>query len=294
VRPARHSERCLPFWQLVAGWVIATSIVAVLAARWIGWAVGPNPVPQAWILAGPALALLAVSVIALLRSLLAQLRGERRLAKWVRLRTLPVPQRLATAVVDAGIPRFRFVSEQRPSAFTFGGARPVVVVTSGLLNEVDPVALRAILLHEAAHARARDPSRLLLARVISAALLAVPPAARVAERCHQWIELAADRAALAQVGRLPLATALLALLQRPEWLGPGTGASVVEARDLLPVRLLQLADYPTLPDLPPANRRRESVSTAALVAMIAALAALPCTLFAALIDRITSGGSALW
>jgi Zn-dependent protease with chaperone function len=294
VKSAAPAKYCLPFWQLVATWTAATTILAVLTTRWIGWTAGPNPAPQAWLVAAPALALLAASAIALLGSLLRQLLAERRLAEWVRPRAIPIPAHLAAAVAEAGIPRCRLVREQRPSAFTFGAVRPVVVVTSGLTAELDSGSLQAILLHEAAHVRARDPGRLLLTRAIAAALLAFPPASRAESRCHQWIELAADRAALAQLGRRPLAAALLALTERPGWVRPRTSASVVEAGDLLPARLLQLSEYPTVPPLPPASLRREKLASVALLAAVATLAALPCTLFVALLDRISSGGGVLW
>lgn len=285
MRSSGPAPRCLPLWQLVTSWMLSTSVLAVLAARWIGWTDGLNPVPQAWVLAAPALGLLSASMFALLRSLVRQLRGARRVAGWVRLRTMPIQPSLAAVIADASIARCRVVREEQPYAFTFGVFRPVVVLTSGLLDELDAEPLRAILLHEGAHARARDPGRLFLARAMAAGLLRFPPAARIEGRCHQWAELAADRAALGRLGPRPLAAALLVLLRRPERLLPRTEASVLEATDLLPTRLLQLSGYPERLSLPPSGRG-EKLATAALVVLVAAVAAVPCTLFTAVLERM--------
>ncbi|MGH3102799.1 MAG: M56 family metallopeptidase [Gaiellaceae bacterium] len=265
--------------------MLSTFVLAVLAVRWIGWTDGPNPVPQAWVLAAPALGLLSTSTLALLRSLVRQRRDTRRVAEWVRLRAIPIQPAIAVVIADAGIARCRLVRDEQPYAFTFGIFRPIVVVTSALFNELDAGPLRAILLHEAAHARARDPGRLFLARAIAAGLLGFPPAARAQGRCHQWAELAADRAVLGQLGPRPLAVALLALLRRPGRLLPRAEGSVVEADDLLPARLLQLSAYPERLLLPPSGRG-EKLAISALVGSVVAAAAVPCTLFTALLAQM--------
>lgn len=285
MKPSRPPGRCWPLWRLAAGWTLSTSVLAVLAVRWVGWTDGPNPVPQAWALAGPALGLLSASTLALLRSLVRQLRDNRRVAEWVRLRTIPIQPAIAGVIADAGIARCRLVRHEQPCAFTFGIFRPIVVVTSTLFDELEAGPLRAILLHEAAHARARDPGRLFLARATAAGLLGIPPAVRARDRCHQWAELAADRAALGQLGPRPLAAALLALLRRPERLLPRAEGSVVEAGDLLPARLLQLSAYPEHLLLPPSGRG-EKLAVAALAGSVVAAAAVPCALFTALLAQV--------
>jgi Zn-dependent protease with chaperone function len=288
------TERCLPLWQLAAGWVLTTTILSVLAVRWIAWTAGPMPVPEAWALAAPALALIAVSLLAVVLSVIRQHRAERLVAGWVRARMLPLQPTIASAASDARIQRCRLVDEEQPYAFTFGAFRPTVVVTSGLVQGLEGSTLRAILLHEAAHARAHDPARLMLARALVAGLFAFPPAVRAENRCHQLIELAADRASLSQLGRGPVATALLTLLQPSQRGRARTRASVVEAGDLIPARILQLSRYPKPVALPPVSDRREKLSTAALLAMVAATAALPCAAFTAAVEHVSRTSNALW
>jgi Zn-dependent protease with chaperone function len=280
------SGRCPPLWGLAGAWLVSISLLAFLAVRWIGWTSGANGLPQAWALAVPALALLAAGLLGLARSLVRQLRAGLDVAEWVRLRTIPARPWLEAAIAEAGVRRYRLVDDEQPYAFTFGVLRPVVVVSSGLLERLETGSLRAVLAHEAAHARRRDPGRLMLARALAAGLLRVPPAVRAEGRCHQWVELAADRAALSRLGRRPLAAALLALLQRPESTRPRSSASVVDAADLIPVRLAQLSSYPEPARLPRAHGRRERLATGALVAATASVAALPCPLFAAVLERI--------
>jgi Zn-dependent protease with chaperone function len=292
--PRCPPERCLPLWQLAAAWVLTTTILSVLAVRWIGWTDGPMPVPEAWALAAPALALIAGSLFAFIRSILRQHRAERLVGGWVASRLLPLQPSVASVASDARIQRCRLVDEEQPYAFTFGVIGPTVVVTSGLVHAVDGSTLRAILLHEAAHAHAHDPARLMLARALAAGLFAFPPAVRAENRCHQWIELAADRASLSQLGRGPVATALLTLLQPSQRLRERTRASVVEAGDLIPARVLQLSRYPKPVAVPPVSGRREKVSTAALFATVAATAALPCAAFTAAVEHISRTSNALW
>jgi Zn-dependent protease with chaperone function len=292
--PTRSHEWCLPLWQLAAGWAVTTTALSVLAARWIGWTAGPMPVPEAWALAVPALALVAVSLFAVARSVLRQRRAEQLVSEWVRSRILPQASSVESLATDARIQRCRFVREEQPYAFTFGVFRPTVVVTSGLVHGVDATTLHAVLLHEAEHARGRDPARLMLARALASGLFSLPPASRAAHRCHQWVELAADRASLSQLGRGPVATALLTLLQPSQRLRSTTRASVVEAGDLIPARVLQLSRYPKPVALPSSSGRREKVSTAAVLAAIATTAALPCTAFTAAVEHISRASGALW
>ena len=75
------------------------------------------------------------------------------------------------------------------------------------------------------------------------------------------------------------------LVQRPERAQPAIPAPQVEAGDLIPARLRQLAAEPPLQ--PAAETpRREKATTAAAMLAIGATAALPCPAFAAAIDRL--------
>ena len=79
----------------------------------------------------------------------------------------------------------------------------------------------AVLAHEAAHVRRRDPLRLFIVETIATAL--GPIGRRLAERFRLDVELDADEAAVAAHGRAPVARAFLALLEAP---GPSTSVAV--------------------------------------------------------------------
>lgn len=100
-------------------------------------------------------------------------------------------------------------------AFCAGLLRPTVVVSSSLVASLSPSALAAVLAHEAAHARKRDPLRQILAYAIARGLWIAPAARRGADHLRLRLEVAADRAAAGHAGRRALAEALLALHVQP-------------------------------------------------------------------------------
>ncbi|MDE3075102.1 MAG: M56 family metallopeptidase [Chloroflexota bacterium] len=93
-------------------------------------------------------------------------------------------------------------------AFCHGVWRGRIVVTRGLLDMLTPEELEAVLLHERHHLRARDPIKLLMARVIAETLFFVPVIPQLAQGYAQAKEVDADRAAIAaQSDHLPMASA---------------------------------------------------------------------------------------
>ena len=108
----------------------------------------------------------------------------------------------------------------RPRAFVAGVRRPSVYVTTGALEVLTPNELRAVVLHEAHHARTLAPVR-----------AALVDAWRGAGRCVPWlggmlaarlaaIEIDADRFALSGgVARRHLASALVKLDASPRSVG---------------------------------------------------------------------------
>ncbi len=100
------------------------------------------------------------------------------------------------------------VRDDGSSAFCSGAARPRIVVTDTLVERLRPQELDATLVHEAAHARRRDPLRHALRRATAEVLFYMPVVAWWARRQLAEAELAADRAAITRVGPGPLAGAL--------------------------------------------------------------------------------------
>lgn len=160
---------------------------------------------------------LGVLVLGLLAA--AVVSGATRAARLIRTTRhpgsahRPLPARLHTAAERVGlIGRIRCTPDPRAFAYTVGLIDPVVVVSRGALRRLRDDELLAVMVHEAHHVRARDPLRILVARVVARVFFAVPVVAWLVARSETLLELDADRAALLSLGDpAPLAGALLAL-----------------------------------------------------------------------------------
>jgi Zn-dependent protease with chaperone function len=134
-------------------------------------------------------------------SLWRQTRAQRR------LRRLPVRGRR-----EVGGHAVTVVRDRRPLAFCAGVLRPRVYVSDAALDRLGDAGLRAVVEHEAHHARRRDPLRLLLAQTAADAFGFLPPLRGLARSQAALADLAADAAAVAAArSAAPLATALLTL-----------------------------------------------------------------------------------
>jgi Zn-dependent protease with chaperone function len=152
-----------------------------------------------------------------------------------------IPQSLQAAARRAGVARLRCLAGFDRSAFCAGLFRPYVYVTTATAERLSPNELDAVLAHEAAHARRRDPLRRLLTRA-AADVLFWFPLLRWWLRTHvENSELNADKAAIVHAGRESLAAALLAAGAEPPVAVPAM-AGATEARiahllgDDLPIR----------------------------------------------------------
>ncbi|GAB3959126.1 hypothetical protein GCM10029978_005540 [Actinoallomurus acanthiterrae] len=123
----------------------------------------------------------------------------------------PVPGPLADAARRAGIRRLVCLAGGEPSAFCAGPFRPRVYVTTGLADALGADELAAVLVHEQAHARRRDPLRRLLAHAATNVLIYLPLCGWWRRRQAEGAELRADQAAIERVGRRAVARALFAL-----------------------------------------------------------------------------------
>ena len=170
-------------------------------------------------------------------------RAAWRQASIVRVLAVEVP-RAESPVSAAGqrvglTPAQLRVVEGLPNpAFTAGWWRPLVFVASDLPMRLSREELEAVLAHEAAHVRRRDPLRLFLLRFLAAVLFWLPAIRRLAEDLADEAEIAADDAA-ARFMALPLASAILRMaganVDVPE---PATG---FQRADLLERRIRRLA-----------------------------------------------------
>ncbi|MGH1348774.1 MAG: M56 family metallopeptidase [Nannocystales bacterium] len=140
------------------------------------------------------------------------------------------------ATLDAG-GSHAVVESELPFALTAGLLAPRVFVTSALLRDLDSTSIAAMLAHEAAHVRRRDPLRKLLGDMLSAFHL---PGARSTLLADLSLacEESCDESAAAQIGdRADVAAALVALgrliertPERPALVGAAFGDSDIETR----------------------------------------------------------------
>lgn len=103
------------------------------------------------------------------------------------------------------------VDSEAPLALTAGLRRPQVFVTRGLLDGIDSRSQRAILAHEAAHVRRRDPLRKLVAELLAVAQVPLIRRMLLDDLCLACEEACDDEAALSVGDRTLVAMALVRL-----------------------------------------------------------------------------------
>lgn len=127
--------------------------------------------------------------------------GERR----AHLQTLALIGR-TDASIDAVI-----VDHAQAAAYCLPGRRGRIVLTSAALEQLGTAELRAVLAHERAHLRARHDLAVAAATALTRAFPRVPVLRVARDEIARLAELAADDAACREVGRLPMAEALLSV-----------------------------------------------------------------------------------
>lgn len=195
---------------------LATGIPAIVLV-FVTW---PNPEeclpylskPSMWLSLAlktvvPVVVTLAAAWLARLGYLLA--RAALRTRRLGRVE-LP-PARLTDTLGRTGLSRVRCISSTAPVAFCTGAFRPVILVSDALAERLGDDELEAVLLHEEQHARDREPLIRAACEAAAGMLFFVPIARWWARRRTEEAELRADRAAVRQVGRRPVAAALCTL-----------------------------------------------------------------------------------
>jgi Zn-dependent protease with chaperone function len=153
-------------------------------------------------LLGLSITMLALAAVGLgLRSIRRQLQASRHYL---------AGQPLTGESIEVDGTRCQLIDSEEPRAFCAGYLRPQIYLSRAAREQLEPAELRAVLAHELHHRRRRDPLRLLAARVLADALFFIPILRRISERYAALGELAADEAAVEDLGgRGPLASALL-------------------------------------------------------------------------------------
>jgi Zn-dependent protease with chaperone function len=155
-----------------------------------------------------------------------------------------------------------------PAAYSVGGRRPTVVVTSGAVDLLTPPQLGAVLAHEHAHLHRRHHRLTLAAALVAEAMPVVPLLREAPARVERLLEMDADERAADHHEPRVLASALVAAgvagrAGRAGGAAAGAALSVAGADALARVhRILRPPDR-----LP---RHREALTRAAVVALTVA------------------------
>jgi len=156
------------------------------------------------------------------------------LLSWVRTaRTRRRHRELLELVVQpsAELPDTRLLEHPAPVAFCIPGARPLLVLSSGMVAELDGEQLAAVVAHERAHLREHHHLLLLPFVAWEAALPVLPAAARAHASVRELVEMRADDVALGSLGgavpRRTLARAIVAAAGGAGGAGVPSGALAV-------------------------------------------------------------------
>jgi hypothetical protein len=140
--------------------------------------------------------------------------------------------------------RVRVVAGLPNPAFTAGLVTPQIYLAEGLGRCLSPAQLTALISHEAAHVRRRDPLRHFLLRLLACTLFWIPALRRLEEDVRDEAEVLADDLA-AGSKPLVLASTILALA---DWHGARRTPAVAvgfQRDDLLERRIRRLAGEET-------------------------------------------------
>jgi beta-lactamase regulating signal transducer with metallopeptidase domain len=264
------------------------ALLAPLAILWaVGWSAGGT---SAWVLlhtcaraaaaaasipAALAIGLAASIWVAMLWHVGQQALVGRRAIRLARRHAVTPPVAVTTAARGLGIRRLVVTELPASLAFCGGLLRPTVVISGVLVRSLDARPLEAVLAHEAAHARHRDPLRQVLSHAVGRGLWVAPAARRAAELERLRHELAADRFARARAGRRALAEALLVLHAMP---GASTiTPAIAGGGTALGTRIDALVPGATAPRLAiePTFVRRSAAGFALAAVLVAVVVASP-------------------
>lgn len=161
------------------------------------------------------------------------------------LEQIPVPPQLAAAAARMGTAPVVCLAASERVAFCAGLWRPRLFVSIGAVAGLAVDELEAVLAHEDAHARRRDPLRGVVRRAAADVLFFAPLARWWDRRRRLQAELIADRSAVRSAGAPALAGALLSLAPAPApapapastpRFGPSTGHALQARIDALTER----------------------------------------------------------
>ncbi|TFV62664.1 UNVERIFIED_ORG: M56 family peptidase [Bacillus sp. AZ43] len=207
--------------------------------------------------------------------LATQLLGVLALSWWRTARARRRHRDLLELVVEpAAAPDTRLLEHPVPVAFCIPGGRPLLVLSSGMVEELDEAELAAVVEHERAHLREHHHLLLLPFVAWEAALPVLPAAARAHTAVRDLVEMRADDVALRALdGPEPRRTLARAIV------GAAGGGAEVPSGALavsgggVRARVVRLLEPPS--PLPTAARWAALVSAGLLLLLPTALLLVP-------------------
>lgn len=212
-------------------------------------------------------AILGALLLATLVASATAAAGSWRRARRVRSMLGPpadvVPATLVDAAQRAGDGALELRQHPEPYALCVGLARPIVVVSTTLLEILTSEELVAVVAHEQRHCRRRAPLRELAATTVVGTLFFLPSLNDLADAQRVDEEIVADHEAVLVAGRRPLVRALAKLTDLATSI---PSAVAITGADALAARLYAL-QHGSIPPLH-LQRRRLTFSTAAVAAIL--------------------------
>ena len=180
------------------------------------------------------------------------------LGSWRTRRSLHRSLSLVTET-DSGL-GVSVLDSPAPAAFCVPGRGARIVVTRGALEQLSRDELNGVLEHEAAHLRGRHNLAVALSQILARAFPRVRLFQVATQETRQLIELLADDAALRQVKRVDLASAIVSLAEMK-----APTAAMAMAQDAAVLRVSRL-----LSPQPPLEPWRYRVALAGAMAVVLA------------------------
>jgi Zn-dependent protease with chaperone function len=209
----------------------------------------------------------------LLLSWVRTARTRRRHRELLELVVQPAELPMA---LPATPPDARLLEHPAPVAFCIPGARPLLVLSSGMVAELDNAQLAAVVAHERAHLREHHHLYLLPFVAWEAALPVLPAAARAHVAVRTLVEMRADDVALASLPgpapRRTLAQAIVVAAGGAGGAGVPSGALAVTG-SAVGARVVRLIEPPSA--LPTWARAAALLSAGLLLLVPTALLFLP-------------------
>jgi Zn-dependent protease with chaperone function len=195
---------------------------------------------------------------------------------WVRTtRTRRRHRELLELIVQPSAqPDARVLDHPAPVAFCIPGARPLLVLSSGMVAELDEEQLGAVVAHERAHLRERHHLYLLPFVAWEAALPLLPAARRAHAAVRSLVEMRADDVALASLdGASPRRTLARAIVAAAGSGGAVPGGALAVGGGAMGPRVRRLLESPR--PLPSSARIAALTAAGLLLLLPTALLLLP-------------------